>query len=112
MTTTNPTLKKLEGGDPRSQGQILLVAGEVEENPALLADLFEGAAHPDPLVKLRSVMAIERVTADHPEYLEPYKARLMNGLAGSDQRMYRRTLISLLSRLRLDDTERPKVKEV
>ena len=110
--TENSILRKLEGGDPRSMGQVLLVAGEVEANPARLAELFEGAAGPDRLVKLRAVQVIEIVTQDHPEYLEPYKAALLDVLAKGTERQYRRTLISLFIRLKLDEMDRAKVEGI
>ena len=108
----NSILKKLAGGDPRSPFPVEAVAGEVEENPALLVEIFKGALGDDPLVKMRSVFVIDRVTLRHPEYLEPYKARLMEALARATHRQYRRYLIALFTRVKLDQAERTKVNEL
>lgn len=112
MPMPSTILKKLEGGDPHSLFQVTAVAEEVEDNPALLADVFEGAASPDSLVKLRSMYVIEKVTQDHPEYLKPFKDRLLDGLATESHRLYRRNLTLLFPRLKLNEAERAKVTQI
>ena len=105
-------LKKLEGGDPRAMGQVYLVAEEFEANPALLDEIFKGAASPNPLVKMRSAQVINRVAAQRPDYLEPYNHRLIEVLSKGRERQYRRNLIMLLPRLKLTEPEKVKVSEI
>ena len=105
-------LKKLEGGDPRSMGQVFLVVEEVEANPALLDEIFKGAASPNPLVKMRAAQVINRVASQRPDYLESYNNRFIEVLAQAGERQYRRNLIMLLPHLKLNEAEKVKISAI
>lgn len=106
-------LRKLASGDPRSPFPVEEAAEAVEDNPALLAEIFRGAIGDDPLVKLRAVYVLDRVSQAHPAYLEPHKTRLIEALAkASHHRQYRRYLIALFTRVKLDEAEKARVNEL
>jgi hypothetical protein len=99
-------LSKLEGGDRRSVGRVDEVVADVLADPTLFAPLFEGMLHDNPLVRMRAADAVEKLTARHPEYLQPYKARLMGEVAHVKQQEVRWHVAQLFSRLDLDANER------
>lgn len=99
-------LQKLGGGDRRSIGRSEEVVAEILEDPSLFSDLFEGMLHDDPIVRMRAADAVEKITASHPEYLRPYKRRLLNEVADIPQQEVRWHVAQLLPRLELDATER------
>ena len=105
-------LSKLEGGDRRSVGRVDEVVADVLADPALFAALFEGMLHDSPLVRMRAADAIEKLTARHPEYLQPCKARLMGEVARVNQQEVRWHVAQLFSRLDLDADERRAVAAI
>ncbi len=64
-----PILGKLRGGDRRSIGKSNEVVATVLKEPGLFDALFSGLFADDPLIRMRSADAAEKVTAVHPEYL-------------------------------------------
>ncbi len=80
----HPILKKLSGGDRRSIGRSNEVVAEVLTRPALLRHVFEGLAGDDPVLRMRAADALEKITAQRPELLQPFKTRL---LAVADESM-------------------------
>jgi hypothetical protein len=66
---------KLAGGDRRSIGR----SDEVLADPSLFDVLFKGMLHEDPLVRMRAADAVEKITARHPEYLQPHKRQTTSG---------------------------------
>ena len=56
----NTLLRKLSGGDLRSDGSANEVAGEVVRNPQLFEQLLEGLGEPDDVVRARTVHALEK----------------------------------------------------
>jgi len=58
----NALLRKLSGGDLRSDGRANEVAEEVIRNPELLEQLLEGLDEPDDLVRARTVHVMERIS--------------------------------------------------
>ena len=78
-------LEKLKGGDLRSIGQANEVAKEVEKNPSLFKALFNGLFHDDPVVRMRSADAIEKVTQHRPELLATYTSNVISLLASATQ---------------------------
>lgn len=99
-------LKKLEGGDRRSIGRVRAVVAEVLADPSLFGDLFAGMLHADPLIRMRAADAVEKITARHPEYLHPYKTKLIEQVASIEQQEVRWHVAQLFSRLDLDEAER------
>ncbi len=105
-------LDKLEGGDRRSVGRVEEVVADVLADPTLFAALFEGMLHDNPLVRMRAADAVEKLTARHPEYLQPYKARLMGEVARVNQQEVRWHVAQLFSRLDLNADERQAVAAI
>ena len=69
----HPIVRKLEGGDRRSLGRAPEVIAEVMDDPGLFKVLLSGLRSDDAVVRLRVADAIEKVSARHPEYLQPHK---------------------------------------
>jgi HEAT repeat protein len=99
-------LKKLAGGDRRSIGRSDEVAAEVLADPALFGELFEGMLDDSPLIRMRAADAVEKITIEHPEYLRPYKKKLLKQVAKIDQQEVRWHAAQLFSRLELSKAER------
>lgn len=83
----HPALAMLQGGDRRSTGKSNEVVSMVLKEPKLFDALFSGMLMDDPVIRMRSADAAEKVTAVHPEYLAPYKKALLkpcqSGATGS-----------------------------
>lgn len=63
----HPLLQQLRGGDLRSIGRSNAVVHEVLAHPELVTVLLVGISEADPLVRMRSADAFEKVTAFRPE---------------------------------------------
>jgi hypothetical protein len=105
-------LGKLQGGDRRSIGRADEVVADVLNDPALFDDLFQGMLHDNPVVRMRSADAVEKITREHPEYLKPYKAQLIQHVAAIEQQEVRWHVAQILPRLDLSDKERSRVAEI
>ena len=66
-------LRKLTGGDRRSIGNVESVIHAVGKKPALFDVLFGGLSVDDPLVRMRAADAVEKISADQPDLLQPFK---------------------------------------
>jgi hypothetical protein len=78
-------LDKLKGGDLRSIGRSDEVVNDILNEPGLFEDVFNGISNPDPIIRMRAADVIEKVSFNHPEYLEPYKTRLISEMTKIDQ---------------------------
>ncbi len=105
-------LKKLEGGDRRSIGQVAKVVDEVSGQPALFETVFKAMLVDDPIVRMRAADAVEKITATHPHYLQPYKDTLINQVAAVNQQEVRWHVAQILPRLSLNRRERETVVEI
>ena len=99
-------LKKLAGGDRRSIGKSNQVVVEASAEVGLFGVLFEGMLDADPVLRMRCADAVEKITARHSEYLQPFKRRLMREVAKIDQKEVRWHVAQMLSRLALNARER------
>ncbi len=108
----HPLLRKLEGGDRRSIGRANEVAQEVLADPGLLSVLFDGMRSPDPVVRMRSADAAEKVTAERPGDLGCYKALLLTSLAEHSQKEVRWHVALMIGRLDMDGRERERAVSV
>lgn len=102
-------LEKLKGGDMRSIGRSEEVVQDVLENPALFGEVFEGTMNDDPRVRMRSADVLEKVSSVHPEYLRPYKERLISEISRIDQQEVRWHVARMFSYLEVDDAERGEI---
>jgi hypothetical protein len=105
-------LGKLKGGDLRSLGRADAVARAVMRQPKLLAALLEGMADADPGVRMRAADAAEKATRQHPEWLAPYRRRLLGDIAASDQAELRWHVAQMLPRLTLNGREERKAVQL
>ena len=88
---TADILKKLSGGDRRSIGRVSEVVADVLDDPTLFEAVFCAMLGDDPVVRMRAADAIEKITARHPEYLQPYKTKLIQQVAKIEQQEVRCT---------------------
>ena len=99
-------LDKLHGGDRRSIGRSEEVVADVLDEPKLFGELFEGMLSDDPVVSMRAADAVEKVTNEHPEYLQPYKTQLLLQVAHVKQQEVRWHVAQMIPRLDLSHFER------
>jgi hypothetical protein len=68
----NEVLRKLAGGNLRSDGRADEVADAVIRRPRLFPRLLEGLSEPDGLIRGRSAHAVERISRAHPEWVRKW----------------------------------------
>ena len=107
----NRILQRLRGTDRRSIGESNRIVAKVLARPDLFGLLFDGLLHNDPVVRMRAADAVEKITARHPEYLQPFKSQLIHHVARSDQQEVRWHVAQMFSRLNLTPKERRVVVE-
>ncbi len=105
-------LHKLEGGDLRSIGRADEVVADVLDDLDLFEHVFRGMSSEDPIVRMRAADVVEKVSAVHPECLQPYKGNLLQRVAAIDQQEVRWHVAQMLPRLELDAEERAKAVEI
>jgi hypothetical protein len=99
-------LKKLSGGDRRSIGRSNEVAAHVLAHPAHFRHVFAGLAADDPVLRMRAADAIEKITAQRPELLRPYKRKLLAIAGSTNQQEIRWHAARIMPRLQLTAKER------
>lgn len=99
-------LPLLSGGDRRSIGHADKVTAIVSRDLTLFPELMNGLWSEDPLVRMRSADAAEKVTRQNPELLKPYKAELLGLMAETGQQELRWHLAAMIPRLSLNASER------
>lgn len=105
-------LKMLEGGDRRSIGRSNKVMALVLKKPELFDVLMSGISFGDQLVAMRSADAAEKITVQHPEYLQPYKRVMIEELSKVAQKEVRWHIAAMLPRLPLTAKEQQRVVEI
>ena len=105
-------LQKLKGGDLRSIGRAEEVVQDILNNPVLFAEVFEGMLDDDPLVRMRSADALEKVSSKHPEYLQPLKNRLIREVSPVRQQEVRWHVAQMFSYLEADKAERDEIVRI
>ena len=98
-------LQKLKGGDRRSIGKSGEAVTNVSRNPVLFADLFEGLFDVNPLVRMRAADAVEKITRERPELLQPWKRPLLETVSTVQEKEVRWHVAQMLPRLRLSSGE-------
>lgn len=84
----------------------------VRRTPVRFAELFLCQLHQDPLVRMRAADAAEKITAERPELLRPFKVALIEQVAQLSQREIRWHVAQMLPRLDLDPGERDQVVKI
>ncbi len=105
-------LNKLAGGDRRSIGKSNEVVADVISDPSLFEVVFNGMLSDDPLIRMRCADAVEKITVKHPEYLQPYKEKLIKQIAKSEQQEVRWHVAQMVPRLDLTREESGFVFEI
>ncbi len=105
-------LKKLQGGDRRSIGKVDEVVDQVLRSGFLFEELIDGMLVDDPLIRMRSADAVEKITRLKPEWLKPYKKILIQLANISSQQEVRWHMAQILPRLSLDPGEKISVVDI
>ena len=96
----------LKGGDRRSIGRSNEVKKLVLRRPAHFAELFECLWDEDPIVRMRSADAAEKITSTRPELLKSRKQELLGLLDEAEQIELRWHLALMVPRLTLSGPDR------
>ena len=105
-------LKMLQGGDRRSIGKVDEVVNQVLGSAVLFEELINGLLVDDPLIRMRSADAVEKITRVKPEWLKPYKKILIQLADNSNQQEVRWHMAQILPRLRLDPGEKKAIVDI
>ncbi len=105
-------LRMLVGGDHRSIGKANKMVAEVLARPKLFGSLIAGLSADDPIVRARTADAVEKISAQRPNCLRPYKSRLLGDLAQCRQKEVRWHLAQMLPRIRWNGEEQRQVYRI
>ena len=105
-------LKKLQGGDRRSTGRADEIADLVLGSPALFNELINGLFVEDPVVRMRTADAVEKITRVNPDLLKRWKGPLIRLAGDTEQQEVRWHMAQILPRLTLNATERKNIVEM
>jgi HEAT repeat protein len=105
-------VEQLGGGNRRSIGRSNAVAREVAAEPLRFAEIIDGLTHGDQLIRMRSADVAEKVSRRHPDWLQPYKQRLLELAEGSEEQELRWHLAQMLPRLDLANRERRRTEAI
>lgn len=108
----HPELQKLVGGNRRSIGRAEEVVRDLQMDPGLFDVIFKGMLNEDPVVRMRAADVVEKVSADHPEYLHPYKQLLLQKIVAIEQQEIRWHVAQLLPRLHATPEEQAQIIQV
>ena len=100
--------RMLQGGDRRSLGQADEVLRLLRAKPQKIAELVNLLWDTDPVVRMRAADVTEKLSIDHAEWLQSYKAELLGMMEESLQQEVRWHLALIVPRLALSQTERRK----
>lgn len=107
-----PILDKLAGGRRGTLGRSEEVIADVLQEPELFGQLFDGLFHPDPVIRSRAADAVEKISGEHPDWLQPHKAVLLDDAADGDLWETRAMVCRMLPRLDLTLEERQRTLEI
>jgi len=105
-------LQKLRGDDLRSIGKADEVVQDILNDPSLFQEVFEGMLNKDPVIRMRSADAIEKVSAKRPEYLRPFKSKLINQISKIEQQEVRWHVAQMFSYIETSKIERNKIIKI
>lgn len=108
----NKIIKKLKGGDLRSIGNANEVVKDILNKTILFKEVFEGMMDDDPIIRMRSADVIEKVSSKHPEYLQPFKSRLVNKVSKIDQQEVQWHVAQIFSYISISKKERDKIIKI
>ena len=105
-------LSKLQGGDRRSIGNVDAVVYAVRQKPGLFKYLVQGLFEDDPIVRMRAADAMEKISLDNSDLLQPFKHKLIQLTQTSRQQELRWHLAQMIPRLRLTPKETATLSEI
>lgn len=105
----HPLLVSLSDGDRRSVGESELAVIAVLDQPELISVLFQGLEQSNPVLRMRCADAIEKITAQNPELLVPFKKKLLQKYSKIEQQEVCWHVAPMLARLRLSNSEEKSV---
>ena len=105
-------LTQLRGGDRRSIGNVDEVVSAVRKKPDLFKQLVKGLFENDPIVCMRAADAMEKLSLDKPEWLQPFKRELIQLAKDSQQQELRWHLAQVIPRLKLTPKETATLTEI
>ena len=105
-------LKKLSGSDLRSIGQLDEVIQDTKNDPSLFEDLIYGMLNSDPIIRMRAADAIEKITVENSDLLQPNKSVIIEEAALIDQQEVRWHIAQIIPRLDLNARERVEIVEI
>lgn len=91
-------VRALGSGDLRSAGQTIAIIRQAQRSASLRHTLFSLLNHPNRLVRMRVGDVLEKVTIDHPEWLQPYRSQLLKVMKQYTDKELRWHLIQLAGR--------------
>ena len=105
-------LKKLQGGDRRSIGKVDEVVDRVLGTASLFEKLINGLFVNDPIIRMRTADAVEKITLVRPDLIIPYKKILIRLAGDTDQQEVRWHMAQILPRLTLKPADRKIIVDV
>lgn len=101
----NSILELLAGGDRRSIGRSDEVVRLVLRQPEKFTELFQGFYIDDPIIRMRTADAVEKITAINPQLLFPHKQAILDLVEQVSQIEVQWHLAQIIPRLPLDQKE-------
>jgi hypothetical protein len=105
-------LSRLQGGDRRSIGNVDEVVAAVRKKPDLFKDLVAGLFDKDPVVRMRAADAMEKISLEKPESLQPFKTELIRLARQAQQQELRWHLAQMIPRLKLAPKDKTTVTDI
>ena len=105
-------LKKLQGGDRRSIGKVDEVVDQVLGTATLIEELINGLFVNDPVIRIRTADAVEKISLVRPDLIKPYKKTLIQLAGDTDQQEIRWHMAQILPRLTLKPADRKIIVDV
>jgi len=102
----------LTGGDRRSIADSKRVRAIVEKDPARVRELALLTDDDDWLVALRALDLLEKLSHDHPDWIEPYKKVFIGPLADSDKWEVRLQIVRALPLFRWTPAQMKRVEAI
>jgi hypothetical protein len=105
-------LSRLRGGDRRSIGKVNEVVAAVRKKPDLFKDLVNGLFDENPVVRMRAADAMEKISLDNPQSLQPFKTELIRLAQQTQQQELRWHTAQMIPRLKLTPKEAATVTDI
>jgi len=102
----------LSGGDLRSIGESNKAVAIVLKDQRLFGDLFKCLYSSDPVIRMRSADAVEKITLRHPELLQQYKTNLVDDVSRIQQQEVQWHFAELVTRVKLTVADLKQVIQV